>query len=131
LNDANGNLIEDYTPSVRNNIDISSSTWNAIHEGMRQAVTTYKAFEDFPVIVAGKTGTAQQVTVRPNHALFIGFAPFSSPRISVATRIAYGYTSANAAEVTRDVLKYYFKLEDEEDIITGTAAIPDSGEIGD
>ncbi|MBO4373528.1 MAG: penicillin-binding protein [Lachnospiraceae bacterium] len=131
LNDSNGNLIEDYTPSVRNNIDISSSTWNAIHEGMRQAVTTYKAFEDFPVIVAGKTGTAQQVTVRPNHALFIGFAPFSSPRISVATRIAYGYTSANAAEVTRDVLKYYFKLENEEDIITGNATIPDSGVIGD
>ena len=131
LDDANGNQIEDYVPSVRNNIDISSSTWNAIHEGMRQAVTTYKAFEDFPVIVAGKTGTAQQVTVRPNHALFIGFAPFSSPRISVATRIAYGYTSANAAEVTRDVLKYYFKLEDEEDIITGTATVPDSGEIGD
>ncbi len=131
LIDANGNLLEDYTPDVRNNINISSSTWKAIHEGMRQAVTTYNAFEDFPVIVAGKTGTAQQVTSRPNHALFIGFAPFSNPRISVATRIAYGYTSANAAEVTRDVMKYYFKLQDVEDIITGTAETPDSAEIGD
>ena len=126
-----GALREDYTPDVRNNIDISSSTWDAIHSGMREAVSTYNAFEDFPVIVAGKTGTAQQVQTRPNHALFIGFAPYSNPRISVATRIAYGYTSANAAEVTRDVLKYYFKLQDVEDIITGNAETPDSAAIGD
>jgi len=131
LVDASGNLREDYTPGIRNNIDISSSTWDAIHEGMREAVTTYNAFEDFPVIVAGKTGTAQQVATRPNHALFIGFAPFSNPRISVASRIAYGYTSANAAEVTRDVIKYYFKLQDVDDIITGTATIPDSAAISD
>ncbi len=129
--DANGKLIIDYTPEIRNNINISSSTWGAIHQGMRAAVTTYHAFDDFPVLVAGKTGTAQQVTTRPNHALFIGFAPYQNPRISVATRIAYGYTSSNAAEVTRDVLKYYFKLQDVGDIITGEAAIPDSAAIGD
>ena len=131
LVDSGGNLREEYTPGIRNNIDISSSTWDAIHEGMREAVTTYNAFEDFPVIVAGKTGTAQQVSTRPNHALFIGFAPFSNPRISVASRIAYGYTSANAAEVTRDVIKYYFKLQDVDEIITGTATIPDSAAISD
>ena len=98
---------------------------------MREAVSTYNAFEDFPVIVAGKTGTAQQVTTRPNHALFICFAPYSNPRVSIASRIAYGYTSSNTAEFTRDVIKYYFKLQDVEDIITGTAAIPDSAAIGD
>ena len=131
LVDSAGNLMEDYTPGIRNNIDISSSTWNSIHEGMREAVSTYNAFEDFPVIVAGKTGTAQQVTTRPNHALFICFAPYSNPRVSIASRIAYGYTSSNTAEFTRDVIKYYFKLQDVEDIITGTAAIPDSAAIGD
>ena len=94
-------------------------------------VEDYDAFEDFPMTAAGKTGTAQQITTRPNHALFVGFAPYDNPEISIATRIAYGYTSANAAEVSRDVFKYYFKLDDKDNIITGTAVLPDSAEIGD
>ena len=49
------------------------------------------------------------------------YAPYETPEIAVATRIANGYTSSYAAKTTRDVLSYYFKLEDEEDLITGTA----------
>ena len=131
LVDKDGNLLQDYTPTVRNHLDVASSTWNAIHEGMQEAVTTYHAFDDFPITIAGKTGTAQQVTTRPNHALFIGFAPLNNPKLTIATRIAYGYTSANAAEVSRDVIKYYFKLEDESELIPGRAVLPDSAAIGD
>ncbi|MCR4745961.1 MAG: penicillin-binding protein [Lachnospiraceae bacterium] len=132
LTDSDGSLIEDFEPDVRNYVDVSSSTWDNVHEGMRMAVVEdYDAFEDFPITAAGKTGTAQQITTRPNHALFVGFAPYDKPEISIATRIAYGYTSANAAEVSRDVFKYYFKLDDKDNIITGTAVLPDSAEIGD
>ncbi len=131
LTDSNGNVLTDYTPSVRNEVNIASSTWNSIHEGMKEAVAHYDAFEDFPMTAAGKTGTAQQITSRPNHALFIGFAPYNDPEIAIATRIAYGYTSSNAAEVSREVMKYYFKLEDKDDIITGAAVLPDSAAIGD
>ena len=131
LTDANGNVITDYTPTVRNEINMASSTWNLIHEGMRKAVESYGAFEDFPMTAGGKTGTAQQITTRPNHAVFIGFAPYNRPEIAVATRIAYGYTSSNAAEVTRDIFKYYFKTEDKEDIIRGEAVLPDSAAISD
>ena len=98
---------------------------------MMEAVAHYDAVEDFPLVTAGKTGTAQQVTNRPNHALFIGYAPFNDPEIAVATRIAYGYTSSNAAEVTRDVYKYYFGLEEEDKIITRKAVLPDSQAISD
>ncbi|MCR4891958.1 MAG: penicillin-binding protein [Lachnospiraceae bacterium] len=129
--DSNGNLLEDFTPEVRNNVQIASTSWYSIHEGMRQAVEHYGAFEDFPITAGGKTGTAQESESRPNHALFIGYAPFNKPEISIATRIAYGYTSSNAAEVSRDVFKYYFKLEDKDDILTGTATLPDSAAIGD
>ena len=132
LTDSDGSLIQDFTPGVRNYVDVASSTWDNVHEGMRMAVVAdYDAFEDFPITAAGKTGTAQQIKTRPNHALFIGFAPYDKPEISIATRIAYGYTSANAAEVSRDVFKYYFKLDDKDNIITGTAVLPDSAEIGD
>ena len=32
-----------------------------------------------------------------------------------------GYASDYAAQVTKDIVKYYFKLEDESSLITGTA----------
>ncbi|MCR4909403.1 MAG: penicillin-binding protein [Lachnospiraceae bacterium] len=130
LADHNGTLLEDYETEVRNYIDISSSTWNAIHAGMKAAVKSYGAFKEFPLVTGGKTGTAQ-VQNRPNHALFIGFAPYEHPRIAVATRVAYGYTSSNAAEITRDIYKYYFALESEDSLLTGRAVLPDSAAIGD
>ena len=131
LTDSNGNVITDYTPGVRNEINISGSTWHLIHEGMKKAVENYGAFSDFPLTAGGKTGTAQQITTRPNHSLFIGFAPYNEPEVAIATRIAYGYTSSNAAEVTRDIFKYYFKTEDKDDIIKGEAVLPDSAAISD
>lgn len=131
LVDSDGNVIEDYTPQVRNHVEASDSVWKAIHSGMRGVVEDAAAFRDSGVYAAGKTGTAQQIKSRPNHALFIGYAPYSAPEISIATRIAYGYTSANAAEIARDVFQYYFELKDPDDIITGEAEIPTSGTISD
>ena len=88
---------------------------------MRMVVSTLDAFNGMGVEVAGKTGTAQQVQTRPNHALFVGYAPYADPEVSIATRIAYGYTSHNAADVSAQILKYYFKLASEEELLDGTA----------
>ncbi len=122
VTDSKGNTLKDYKPDVRNTIDsVSGVTWDAIHSGMRMVVETHEEFNEFAVSVAGKTGTAQQVTTRPNHALFVGYAPYEKPEISIATRIAYGYGSANAAYLTANVLKYYFKLEDTKTLIDGKA----------
>jgi len=131
LVDSEGNVIQDFNPEIRNHVETSDSVWTAIHSGMRGVVEDAAAFRDSGVYAAGKTGTAQQIKSRPNHALFIGYAPYSAPEISIATRIAYGYTSANAAEVARDVFQYYFGLKDPEDVITGEAEIPTSGTISD
>ena len=73
------------------------------------------------ISVAGKTGTAQQNQNRPNHALFVGYGPAEEPQIAVATRIACGYSSANALEVTADIFRYYFGLESRESLVTGEA----------
>jgi penicillin-binding protein 2 len=132
LTDSSGNVIEDYQPTVYNTLDdIQSSTWTAIHQGMKMVVEELKAFKGIDFPVAGKTGTAQEVTTKPNHALFVSYAPYDNPEVAITVQIANGYTSANAAEVGRDVVKYYFKLADEADIITGTASQPDSTIAGD
>ena len=80
-----------------------------------------KEFDGFPIAVAGKTGTAQQILTRPNHALFVGYAPYEDPQVSIATRIAYGYTSSNAADLSAKVLSYYFHVADEQTLLNGQA----------
>ncbi len=121
--DADGNVLETFEPQVRNQVDVlDSSQWDAIHYGMRMVVENSSAFKDFPVEAAGKTGTAQQNPKRPNHALFVGYAPYNNPEISIATRIAFGYTSSNAAEYAKKVFAYYFNTEDTEALLNGQAA---------
>lgn len=123
--DSNGNLLEDYTPEVRNTIELPTSVWNAIHLGMRRVVESKPYYDTLRVQAAGKTGTAQESKRRPNHALFVGYAPYEEPEIAIATRIAYGYTSEYAAEVSRDVFRYYYG-ENAAELLTGTAERPDA-----
>ena len=119
--DSSGNLLEEYSASVRNTIDMPQSYWSAIHLGMRQVVQDKSYYANLGVNVAGKTGTAQESKSRPNHSLFICYAPYEKPEIAIATRIAYGYTSSYAAQITKEALSYYFELRDEDDILSGTA----------
>jgi penicillin-binding protein 2 len=119
--DSNGNLLEDHSSEIRNTIDMPQSYWNAIHLGMRQVVQDKSYYNNLGVNVAGKTGTAQESTSRPNHSLFVCYAPYEKPEIAVATRIANGYTSSYAAQITKDALVYYFGLQDEDELISGTA----------
>ncbi len=126
LKDNNGNVLEDYTPKIRNKIELPVYEWNAVHRGMRRVVERKAYYNDMPVNVAGKTGTAQENRNRANHALFVGYAPYEKPEIAIATRVAFGYTSDYAAEISRDVIRYYFDPDEEENILTGTAIRPDA-----
>ncbi|MCM1047621.1 MAG: penicillin-binding transpeptidase domain-containing protein [Clostridiales bacterium] len=129
ITDHNGDIVVDNQAQVRNTIDMDSSYWDAIHLGMRKVIESKKYYADFGVNVAGKTGTAQESNSRPNHALFVSYAPYENPEISVVVRIANGYTSDYAAQVAKDVYKYYYKLADEDEIITGTAGTLEGGSI--
>lgn len=121
---SDGTVLQTYGPTVKNTVDVlDASSWDAIHSGMRMVVTDSLSeyFANFPVEVAGKTGTAQQTPTRPNHALFVGYAPYNNPEITIATRIAYGYSSHNAAEVSRNIMAYYFNIESEDELLNGQA----------
>ncbi len=119
--DHNGNLLEDNSAVVRNQIQMDGSYWNAIHLGMRRVVENMAYYSDVGVEVAGKTGTAQQSERHPNHALFVSYAPYGNPEITVTVRIVNGYSSSYAAQTAKDFYKYYYKLGNEEDILTGKA----------
>lgn len=122
VEDNEGKVQKVYEPKVRNTIDVlSAEDWEAIHSGMRMMVENSAEFTDFALPAAGKTGTAQQSANRPNHALFVGYAPYDNPKLSIASRIAYGYTSHNAAELSRNVLSYCLGVEDKDTLLSGQA----------
>lgn len=129
IEDHNKTLIEDNHAEVRNTIDMDSEYWDAIHTGMRRVVEGKRYFSNLDVNVAGKTGTAQENVNRPNHALFISYAPYEAPEISVTVRVAYGYTSDYSAQIAKEVYEYYYGLKDEEEILTGTAGTLEGGTI--
>lgn len=127
ITDSEGNVAEEFTPDLRNIIEMPTEYWDSIHTGMRQVVEGKSYFSNLAVNVAGKTGTAEQTNSRPSHALFVCYAPYEQPEIAIATRIPFGYSSDHAAQATRDILKYYYGLVEEDELITGTADEPDAG----
>mgnify|MGYP002510601433 CR=1 FL=1 len=129
IKDHNGTLISDNHAEVRNQIDMDSEYWDAIHTGMRGVVTRKRYYSDLDVNVAGKTGTAQENRNRPNHALFISYAPYEDPEISVTVRVAHGYTSDYSAQIAKDIYEYYYGLKEEDEIITGAASQLEGGSI--
>ncbi|HIX14263.1 MAG TPA: penicillin-binding protein [Candidatus Hungatella pullicola] len=119
LTDSKGNLIEDYTPEISSHIDAADTTWDTVHQGMRAVIAQGSArsiFSDLEVEIAGKTGTAQESGNRPNHAFFISYAPYDNPEICVTVNIPYGYSSSNAANIAKNVYRYYYGFTDLETI---------------
>ena len=92
---------------------------------------THGEFSNLGMEVSGKTGTAQESETRPDHGLFIGFAPADDPEVALAIRIPNGYSSGNACLVANDVFKYIFDLTDEKNIVTGFASSDSSNSSTD
>lgn len=119
--DSAGKQLTGFKSKVESKLNISDTTWNAIHQGMRGVVQSKPDFADLGIAVAGKTGTAQESMSRPSHSNFICYAPYEKPEIAMAVRIGNGYSSTNAMLTAKDILQYYFKKVDASELITGTA----------
>lgn len=105
-------------PLKRANLDV-------VVAGMTDVTKTGTArsvFQGAPYSVAGKTGTAQVVTIAQedkydekklarrhrDHALFIAFAPAKNPKIALAVLVENGGFGAKAAApVAREVIDYW------------------------
>ena len=121
--DNDGNVVESYSPEYKDiSSALSSDNWDGIHKGMRMVCEELDSFKGFDIEIAGKTGTAQQVETRPNHALFVGYVPYDNPELSIAIRIAFGYSSHNAASAARNIVSYYYKERTLDEILEDKAA---------
>lgn len=131
VTDSTGNLVEEYDSTVYNVLDVPQEYISTVQKGMNAYAMNSTAINNIGISSAGKTGTAEQSVNHPNHALFIGYAPYENPEIAMAVRIANGYTSANAASIAADIYKYYFELVEEDELLSGEASASSGTVVGD
>lgn len=107
-------------PKVLSKIKLKDSTVEAVKDGMRRVTgdgTASAVFENFPIEVGGKTGTAE-VSQGSDNVLFVGFAPYDNPQIAVAVVIEHGASSRYAANIGREMFASYLGLYETQDSIT-------------
>jgi penicillin-binding protein 2 len=120
------------SPNMMKPVDIATDEqWSVIFDGMEGAVspsgTAHVAGAGAKYKWAGKTGTAQVVTVKQTestkhkdaderkreHAWFIAFAPADDPKIAISVLVENaGFGASNAAPIARKVIDSYL-LADE------------------
>lgn len=108
-----GKVEKEVTPTVAARIEMPRAYWNAIEKGLISVIknprgTAYRVFQNFPVPIAGKTGSAQ-VTGADAHGWFAAYGPVDAPEIVVVAFVENGGGGASAAApMARKVLEYYF-----------------------
>lgn len=119
LIDPEGNVIDEHVPVPNKILDVSDQTWDAVINGM-QAVITHprgtarSAFVDFPLTVAGKTGS-YEIPGQEAHGLFGAFAPADDPELVVVVLVEHGVGGgSSAAPIARRVFDAYFGFDKEE-----------------
>lgn len=104
------------TPSVLGEIDLSAHTVSTVMEGMKSMVsssaTATYLFQNVPVAVGGKTGTAQVGTDNDN-GLFVCTAPYNAPEIVSACVIEGSNTGRYSEGVAAAVLEEYYGVNKE------------------
>jgi penicillin-binding protein 2 len=92
-------------------LNISAQTWAVVREGMRRVVEETGGTGGMARVAgiqsAGKTGTAQNPH-GPDHAWYVGFAPFDHPRIAIAVLVENaGFGGTTAAPIAGLCIERY------------------------
>ena len=125
-----GHLVLEAPKTLRPVIIDDDTHWQTVLNAMLAVVagdegTARHAFKNASYSSAGKTGTAQLFSVAQNekydektvadrlkdNAMYVGFAPFEAPEISLIVVLENaGGGSANAAPLARSVMDFYFSM---------------------
>jgi len=128
-------LLADASPEVLHQAEVNPRHLTKIRKAMRDVIakpsgTAHRALGRAAWTVAGKTGTAQVVKMSQNdeeegftqeeiikrhrdHAWFMGYAPYESPKIAIAVFVEHGgHGGSDAAPVAAAVIR---KLAEQEE----------------
>ncbi|MBI5232653.1 MAG: penicillin-binding protein 2 [Coriobacteriales bacterium] len=102
-----GKPVKTVKPEVAFDTKVSSTNLATMRTALEAVTTEGTAegvFGDFPVRVAGKTGTAQ-VAGKDDYAWFVGFAPAENPKYCVVVAVEQGgHGGSVAGPAARDIL---------------------------
>ena len=134
-----GEWIEQRTPAQAPALALRPHQLEAIQEALAVVVTegTAREARSSMVTIAGKTGTAQVVSLRhkseedtpkrfQDHAWFVAYAPFERPRIAVAVLLEHmGHGGSAAAPLAKQLIEAYVSYGvDEKDGTRPSRALP-------
>jgi penicillin-binding protein 2 len=112
--DPAGRVLKEIDPGPRRHVDIKPESRQLIMEGLHLATsgpggTATPVFSEFPIEIAGKTGTAERGLYEPNQSWFISLAPYPNPNIvTVVTIEQGGFGAESAAPANKQILEAYF-----------------------
>lgn len=116
--DSNGNVIKHFDPVLVRDLNIDPAIAQLVQQGLHEVSTIGTAasmFRDFPVPIAGKTGTAENSQGR-EHGWFVAYGPFDNPNIAVAVIVENaGYGATSAVPIGHKILTAAFGLDKPQD----------------
>jgi len=113
VQDPRGGVVQEINPGPQRHLDVNPQSRQAILEGIHMAAqspggTSYAVFGNFPIPMAGKTGTAQRPG-QGDQSWYVALAPYPNPEIVVAATIEQGgFGVEAAAPVARRILDAYY-----------------------
>ncbi len=109
-----GEIVFETKTEVLSSIELREDDVQTVLDAMQTVVesgSTATLFDNLPIKVGGKTGTAQVSKNQSDNAVFVGFAPFDSPEIVTTCVIEHGAHGAWAAYAVRDTFVEYFDID--------------------
>ncbi|MBR6741811.1 MAG: hypothetical protein IKM09_00040 [Clostridia bacterium] len=76
--------------------------------------STAKIFDDYPISMGGKTGTAQVSKNASDNGVFVAFAPLEEPQIVVSAVVQHGASGTPIGAVAKSIFDCYFGLDKNE-----------------
>ena len=95
--------------SKRPLIRLRDQTWRVVQQGLKAVVDdpqgTGHDLKEIPLAnIYGKTGTAQSIHGKPNHAWFVGYTRSPKASIAFCVFLEYGGSSENTVKIAHDLL---------------------------
>jgi len=113
--DPEGQVVQEITPPPAREVEIPDAWRDPIMDGLTSAAmepegTSYPVFGNFPVEIAGKTGTAETIVdgAEYDQAWYAALAPADNPKVAVVYTIEKGgFGVDTAAPAAREILEEY------------------------
>ncbi len=111
-----GTVVFTREPEIVDSVDLDAKAVSTVKYAMKDVTengSAARVFLNYPIVIGGKTGTAQVTKTSSDNALFTAFAPFDNPEIVTTCIIEHGANGTDAGYAIRDLFDAYFGLNEE------------------